>query len=192
MKIGNVVTWVAFRVLSVCPELWDRVWMPRTITWRRYVRAVNKLANMLEEDPDKAFNPGLIVAISRGGAVAGDLLSRKMSNLPFVTLWADRRYPPTREVSYDKFNTVDIRRIVSDNDIKSILLVDDFCKRGDSLKGALDFIKSQLKELPKGERKSVQVKTAVLAKEKRYDGDRRVNPDYCILEDKEWLPYGRG
>lgn len=170
------------------------------VTWSEYAKAVDTLVAMLCADPvSGGFRPQLIIGICRGGAVAADLISRKLSNVPMITLWADRDYSnDPRTVIYDSasnpFNRMHLATMLTTQHITRVLVVDDFCKQGASLEGALTWIRMQLRRqnTSRSYLKRLQIKTAVLARESAYDSIRRVKLDYCVLCDRLHLPYGRG
>ncbi len=111
-----------------------------------------------------------------------------------IMLWADRDYDHAeKQVQYtDPYNELSqLRTLIQQEQIRRILIVDDLCKSGGSLAGALRLVNAELERLPKNIRQEMEVKTAVLAKAKKFDSGRSVDVDYCILENKELLPYGR-
>jgi hypoxanthine phosphoribosyltransferase len=170
----------------------------QTLSWEEYWDSVKTLAEQLMGGTrGGGFNPDLIIGISRGGGVVSDLLSRVLNNVPIIVLWARRDFSTDpREVFYappvNPYNRQDLPQIVKDGKIMKILVVDDFCKMGASLDCALKFINEKLETLPAEMRNDIVVKTAVIAKEARFDSTRIVKPDYCIHDNKTHLPYGRG
>ena len=168
------------------------------VSWYEYEKAIDELVGLLSLDAiSGGFRPQLIVGICRGGALAADLLSRRLNNLPMITLWADRDYScEPRTTVYDgptnPFNRMDFAGMITAHNTRRILVVDDFCKTGASLAGALAWIRQQLKTIPEHISRELRVKTAVIAKEAAYDADRIVPLDYCIYPDRKRVPYGRG
>ncbi|MBI4664271.1 MAG: hypothetical protein HY735_36205 [Verrucomicrobia bacterium] len=169
--------------------------LPEQFTWGEYWRSVNQLADQLSPRTTayKGFKPDLLIGISRGGSALADFLSALLDDTPAVTLWAERFFgPDPADVTYsppnNPFNRMNFSAIVQQKGISRILLVDDYCKTGTSMRKALEFLRLEIGGLAE----QMEFKTAILA---TVGGlTRTIEPDYCIHPNtsKSLLPYWRG
>lgn len=141
------------------------------ISWDEASRLSRKLAREIKSS---SYNPDLVVAIGRGGYVPArivcDFLLHSLLTSIKIEHWdiaACKR--PQASVRFPL--AVDVRE-------KRILIVDDVTDTGDTLKAAIDYIKSE---------GAGQVKTAVM----QHKTSSAIVPDFYaeIISDWRWIIY---
>jgi hypoxanthine phosphoribosyltransferase len=125
------------------------------------------------------FGPDLIIGLSRGGLVVAARLSYELGLIPpvpTISLWP---HHPDYSNALNSFNLPEIYRLQRENpnfDARrswNILVIDDACKSGRSLRGAKDYVEAQLSGIPH------QIRTAALEIE-RGGYTAPIEPDFFV------------
>ena len=97
-------------------------------TWEEQFNDIGRLCEVLNED---SFTPDVVVGISRGGLIAGVMVSHKL-NIPFKPVHASTRDFPHWE-----------NYLPQPKDQK-VLIVDDICDSGETFERISDYIKENI------------------------------------------------
>lgn len=116
----------------------------------------------------RGFKPDIIIGIDRGGAIVGGMLAKYLG-LPLTTISSS----PDWTISSSEKSLDEGIKDLTKNIEKKILLVDDACRQGDTLKNAHDVLnKCKFREL----------KTATILNEVRRR--KKIVPDFFVYEIK--------
>ena len=154
------------------------------ISWDDYCQDVKKTCVNLKKHPRRGgFTYDAIVAVTRGGIIVADMINRQLTNvLPMVCLYPDYlAAQPNTEFDGDNncFNKGSVS-VLSELKIKSVLVVDDITRTGNTIVAATQFVKN---ELP-----NCNVKSMVLYTPEKY----KSRVDYyakIISDDQIEMPY---
>jgi hypoxanthine phosphoribosyltransferase len=136
------------------------------LSWRRVVKDAKSLSRLVE---DSGYKIDIAVAIARGGLIPARILSDYLSIRDLTSIkiehWGITATPSEKAVL--KFP------LCADIKDKNVLLVDDTTDTGDTLRVAIEYLKSFA---PK------EVRTAVLIHKTR----SAITPDYFIRKVVKW------
>ena len=101
-----------------------------------------KVARLRIEIDSSGFKPDLILGISRGGLAPAALLSKQLGGSPTVPTMALSKYPGFN----NRFNTIAFERETFDSTSEAvqILIIDDVCSSGRTLRDARSYVASQV------------------------------------------------
>jgi len=137
---------------------------PETATWDELVSWIKQLGTLLRQSPSLGgFAFEIIVGLNRGGIIVADLLARHYgSNMPVLSIWADRRTTPAVFAPPQNWTNAYLVETLTNDRITNILLVDDITRRGITLNAARQFLSDRLP--------GKCIKTAVLVLDQSLDG----------------------
>jgi hypoxanthine phosphoribosyltransferase len=141
------------------------------VRWEEYAELLRKLAALLMRSPRTGgFAFQAILGITHGGICVADAIARPYgAAMRVASLWPDpSSNPPTFASVCGGLNDNAIQSLRAAG-CRSVLLVDDVCRKGDTLAAAKNFITSAASEL--------DVRTAVLIR----DPDSTFEPDFVGL-----------
>ena len=150
------------------------------LSWDEYFYHVNNLVNKLKQSAGLGgFYFDIIVGINRGGVMAADIISREYGQIkPVLSLYADRR---TGKSVFDSTDLlVDNRyvlKMLQNNKIKNILLVDSFTRDGITIIEAKKYLEKNLN--------SKTIKSAVIYANNRLKQNKNIRIIDYIEKFKE-------
>ena len=124
----------------------------KIMSWDEFLKRIEWVSQLLRSYVNEGqYVPNAILGISNGGLIVADLIGKSVfsgKNAPILSLWAQRF---TRKHDYftNEYNDAIMEKIVKCHAINqpiSILLIDDHFGTGNTLKQALDYLKSKLGE----------------------------------------------
>lgn len=145
------------------------------LPWDEYFYHVRNMVSKLKQSSRLGgFYFDIIVGINGGGLMVADIISREYDQIkPVLSLYADRR---TKKTSFDSddliFKNSDIIKILENDRIKNILLMDSFTRDGVTVIEAKKYLKKHLS--------SKLIKSAVIYANEKLKGNK-------ILEDIDYI-----
>lgn len=153
------------------------------MSWRTYDKAIRELSRLVMAHPAYGgYRPDIVVGVNPGGAIVGGLLYLlNRRSFAFSTLWPLNNTPLPLNI----VNEVEeaIRRGRNGTDAR-ILLVDDSLKTGQTMRAAVETMRSSLGDA------RYSIKTAVLVYRPEFNtlaDDFR--PDYFLFDHYKEFPY---
>lgn len=141
----------------------------RVLKWKDVDRLVDKLASTIKD----SYRPSVIVGIHRGGSVVAHLLTDRLAISRFYTIGCESYRSIGEAGELVIYQPLTVKSLRGDD----VLLVDDVCDSGKTLKGLVE------RELrPKKPR---QTRTAVLHIKPRSE----FMPDYYVEKVAAWVVY---
>lgn len=139
-----------------------------------YVDIEYAIKELIKDVKETAFYPPhIIIGIDRGGAITGGILSKNLY-LPLATMTSSEKWTISNPVlSLDDGIKNPPKRTEKYKDINKILLVDDACRTGWTLKKAYDALMKY----------GFEIKTAtILNEEKELGPGKFIKPDFSIYK----------
>lgn len=139
------------------------------LSWDEYFYYVKNIVNKLKQSSRLGgFYFDIIVGINGGGLMVADIIAREYGQIiPVLALYADRRSGKTVFDSDDLIlNNSDIIKILQNDRIKNILLVDSFTRDGDTIIEAKKYLINKLN--------SKKIKSAVIYANKKLKGKKEL------------------
>lgn len=112
------------------------------ISWAEVIEGIHSLS--LQLTASNGFRPDLIIGICGGGLLVADILSKRLGQIPCISIWAERHARESHAIFAGRSNTINkiaLDEIISSNAIKRILLIDDVVYSGGTLKAAVAYLK---------------------------------------------------
>lgn len=145
----------------------------RHVTYDEYARLAD---NIVEQLGEKDIVPTHVVGLSRGGLLAGVIISHKL-RLPFIPLrWSTRDFPEQQVA--DVSELVDVIQ----NKKHRLLIVDDICDSGRTLNEVFEC----MSDLIIGEEKNKPVTAALFH---RAGSNHQPTLRAELLETDEWIVF---
>lgn len=170
-QINIVASQITSRITSYIENSSSKI---MRLSWEEYFMAFRKMLDKILADPDYGgYIFDVIVGISGGGLMVGDLLSREIKNhtVPVLPLYADRRTKITKfDTKISIVSNNDIVTLLNNQEIKNILLVDSFTRNGLTINEAYKFLVSKVN--------NKTIKTAVIYVNETLRNTTDFFPDY--------------
>lgn len=132
---------------------------------------------IIDELKKLEFEPTHVVGISRGGLVPGVILSHKY-NIPFLpVVWSTRDFAQS-----DYYGLLSLSTLLSNHTNSNVLLVDDICDTGLTLKSVFLMLNS----MPQLDYKN-RLKTATIYK--KQTASFKVDAYADIVADETWVVF---
>ena len=124
----------------------------KIMSWNDFLNRIEWVSQLLRPYINEGqYVPDAILGISNGGLIVADLIGKSVfsgKNAPILSLWA-QRFTRSHDYFKNQFNDAIIQMIIKNHKLDrpiSIFLVDDHFGSGNTLKQAIDYLKTNLGE----------------------------------------------